>query len=214
MHKTQKVFKCIWTTNQSKHLDQHIGQNNVNGHGSFNLKQSSIVHSFWNFFEFHNQFALLTMFTLTKWKSETRANWSIITFVIIIKFVIRPYNFHRQYYNHHHHHHHYHHDDYFTFTITSPSSFSDGDYHQDRIITSMWPVRYGLGYHNLSGENNWLTMSMSRDRINDGLLSCMSQTLTVLSAEDVTKHPGTWLLRANPRYIDSQNDPSILQGCR
>ena len=47
--------------NQSKHLDQHIGQNNVHGHGSFNLKQSSIEHSFWNFFEFHNQFALLTM---------------------------------------------------------------------------------------------------------------------------------------------------------
>ena len=44
---------------------KHLKQNNVHGHGSFNIKQSSLGHTFFKFVELHNQFILLTMFYIS-----------------------------------------------------------------------------------------------------------------------------------------------------
>ena len=61
VHKTQKVFKYIWTTNQSKDLDLDIGQNSVHRPRFVQPKTKQLCTLLLKFFGFHNQFALLTM---------------------------------------------------------------------------------------------------------------------------------------------------------
>ena len=50
---------------------------------------------------------------------------------------------------------------------------------------------------NLNRETNQLTLTYHP--------TCMSQTLTVSSADAVTRHPGTWLLSARPRNAMRKN---------
>ena len=64
VHKTQKVLKCKWTTNQLKHLGSHVKQNNVHGRDLFNIKQSSLKSV-----ELPSQLVLSTMCKLRRpWK--------------------------------------------------------------------------------------------------------------------------------------------------
>lgn len=42
------------------------------------------------------------------------------------------------------------------------------------------------------------------------VITCISQTLTVSSADAVTKHPGTWLLRASPISINKHVEKSKM----
>ena len=60
------VHKKYWNANErltsrNRTLVSHVKQNNVHGHGLFNIKQSSFIHTLWNLSTFSNQLILSTM---------------------------------------------------------------------------------------------------------------------------------------------------------